>query len=72
MEQREKDNSDGGDGEGAAILDKYPKVNRDVGRTKEQDHINKREGVGNLDNKRDEIRQSKWKERGIEPPKEER
>jgi hypothetical protein len=69
MENRVRDKSDGRDREGAEIIDTYPKGDRDVRRVKEQEAINARGGVENLDNKRNEVAPSKWQDMGINPPK---
>jgi RHS repeat-associated protein len=65
---REKVKSDGRDREGAEVVDTYPKGNREVGRIKEQQEMNKRGGVDNLDNKRNEVAPKNWPEKGIDPP----
>jgi hypothetical protein len=68
MDQRKKDKSDGRDRNGADVVDTYPKGDRDARRTKEQQAINDRGGVDNLDNKRNEVAPNKWPTKGIIPP----
>ncbi len=66
--QRQRDKSDGRDREGAEVIGTYPKSDRDVRRTKEQQAINDRGGVERLDNKRNEVSPKKWPNMGITPP----
>jgi RHS repeat-associated protein/uncharacterized repeat protein (TIGR02543 family) len=68
MDQRKKDKSDGRDRNGADVVDTYPKGDRDARRTKEQQAINDRGGVDNLDNRRNEVAPNKWPTKGIIPP----
>jgi RHS repeat-associated protein len=68
MDQRKKDKSDGRDRNGADVVDTYPKGDRDARRTREQQAINDRGGVDNLDNKRNEVAPNKWPTKGIIPP----
>jgi RHS repeat-associated protein len=68
MNERQKDTSDGRDRVGAEIVDHYPKGDRDTRRRKEQQAINDRGGVENLDNKRNEIAPKKWDATGVSPP----
>jgi RHS repeat-associated protein len=67
-EQRARDKSDGRDRRGAETIDTYPKGDKDVRRAKEQQAINDRGGVDKLDNRRNEIRPSKWPDFGVTPP----
>ncbi|MCI0422880.1 MAG: hypothetical protein L0312_27265, partial [Acidobacteria bacterium] len=53
--------SDGRTGK-ARVVDRYDPKNKQLGRYKEQKQINKRGGVGNLDNKRNEVDPKKMKE----------
>ncbi|WP_338771176.1 Ig-like domain-containing protein [Massilia sp. METH4] len=68
LDQRKRDKTDGRDREGARIVGEYDKGNRDERRNKEQQAINDHGGVRNLDNRRNEVRETKWGERGITPP----
>ncbi|PPE71885.1 hypothetical protein C3942_20955, partial [Solimonas fluminis] len=65
---RQRDKSDGRDREGAEVVDTYPKGDRDTRRAKEQQAINDRGGVNNLDNKRNEVAPKHWPSKGITPP----
>ncbi len=67
-DERMKDNRDGRDRTKAVIIDTYPKGDRAAGRAAEQNAINKRGGVENLDNKRNEIAPNKWPSSGVLPP----
>ncbi len=68
LDQRKRDKSDGRDRDGARIVGEYDKGNRDERRNKEQQAINDHGGVENLDNRRNEVRESKWPANGINPP----
>lgn len=68
MGNRQRDKSDGRDRQGADVVDTYPKGDRDVRRAKEQQAINDRGGIGNLDNKRNEVAPRKWPNMGITEP----
>ena len=63
--QRQRDSSDGRDRTDAEIVDTYPKGDRDAGRAAEQKAINDRGGVGQLDNRRNEIAPRNWPSYGI-------
>jgi len=67
-EEREKYSADGRNRKDAPVVARYPKGDPKAGSEAEQREMNKRGGKANLDNKRDEIKQSKWKERGVAPP----
>jgi RHS repeat-associated protein len=68
IEARERDKSDGRDREGAAIVGAYPKGDREARQNAEQQAINDRGGRDALDNRRNEVRESRWEQRGINPP----
>jgi hypothetical protein len=68
LDERKRDKTDGRDRTGADIIDTYPKGDRDQRRAKEQKAINDKGGVGNLDNRRNEVAPSKWPDMGIAPP----
>ncbi len=68
MDQRKRDKSDGRDRNGAEIVDTYPKGDRDARRRAEQNAINARGGVNNLDNHRNEIAPRKWPSKGVDSP----
>jgi hypothetical protein len=70
LDERKKDNRDGRDRTEADIVDTYPKGDRGAGRAAEQNAINKAGGLGNLDNRRNEIAPSKWPANGVAPPRE--
>ena len=65
---RQRDKSDGRDREGAEIVSSYPKGDREARQNAEQNAINDRGGRDALDNRRNEVRPSRWEERGIRPP----
>lgn len=65
---REKDSSDGRNRKDSTTVDKYPKGDREARQNAEQKAMNERGGKDNLDNKRNEIRESNWEKRGINPP----
>jgi len=67
--KRARDKTDGRDRRGAEVVGEYKKGDRDGRRNAEQGAINDRGGVGNTDNKRNEVAPSKWPARGIRPPK---
>jgi RHS repeat-associated protein len=69
LDKRSSDKSDGRDRKGADVIGSYPKGDRDARRNAEQGAMNEKGGVKNLDNKRNEVSEGKWKERGIDPPK---
>lgn len=69
FDQRKGDKSDGRDRNDADIVGSYPKGDKRAGAEAEQQEINNRGGVGNLDNKRNEIAEKKWGDRGVKPPK---
>lgn len=56
---RERDKSDGRDRTGAQVLDTYPVGDRAARRAKEQQHINDRGGVEELDNRRNKSLKSR-------------
>lgn len=66
--RRARDKSDGRDRTQAVKVDAYKKGDRTDRQEKEQKAINDRGGRDSLDNKRNEIAESKWPDRGIEPP----
>ena len=68
MGNRQRDKSDGWDREGAEVVDTYPRGDRDSRRAKEQQAINDRGGVDNLDNKRNEVAPKYWPSKGVTPP----
>jgi RHS repeat-associated protein len=57
---------DGRDRSQAEVIGTYPKGDTQAGRVAEQPAINANGGVASLDNKRNEIAPSKWKEKGVE------
>ncbi|MBK9266189.1 MAG: hypothetical protein IPM54_41175 [Polyangiaceae bacterium] len=59
---------DGRDRSGAQVVDKYDASDSVAGRRAEQRAINREGGVGELDNRRNEIRPGKWEVHGIDPP----
>lgn len=61
---------DGREREGAKVIGEYKKGDRDGRRNAEQIGINEQGGKSELDNKRNEVDQKKWGDRGIEPPEE--
>lgn len=65
---RAKSGRDGRDRNGAEVVGRYPKGDRAARQEAEQNAINERGGVGNLDNKRNEIAPKDWEKRGIRPP----
>lgn len=68
LDQRQRDTTDGRNRVGAQVVDTYTIGNRDERRRKEQQAINNRGGVDNLDNKRNEIAPGKWQDKGVTPP----
>jgi RHS repeat-associated protein len=68
LDRRSKDSSDGRDRKGAGVIDTYPIGDREDRRRKEQQAINDKGGLSETDNKRNEIRDTKWGEKGVEPP----
>lgn len=68
LDQRARDKSDGRDRTGATVIDTYPKGDRNKRRSKEQQAINDRGGVENLDNRRNEVAPRKWEDMDIKPP----
>jgi RHS repeat-associated protein len=68
LDKRSKDTSDGRDRKGADVIDTYQIGDREERRRKEQQAINDKGGVSETDNKRNEIRETKWGEKGVEPP----
>lgn len=66
--QRERDTTDGRDRRDAPTVDTYKKGDRAGRQEAEQRAMNQRGGKNKLDNKRNEIRESKWRERNIPPP----
>ncbi len=68
LDARSKDKSDGRDRVGAEKVDTYKKGDRNDRRNKEQKAMNDRGGKEKLDNKRNEVAEEKWEDRGIEPP----
>jgi hypothetical protein len=67
-ESRAKTATDGRDREGAEIVGAYPKGDRDARRNEEQKAMNERGGKSELDNKRNEVRETDWEKRSIPPP----
>lgn len=51
------------------VVGDYPKGDREARRNAEQQAINDRGGVGELDNRRNEVAERHWEGRGIEPPR---
>ncbi len=68
LHQRKTDKSDGRDRNAAEVIDTYNKADKDERRRKEQQAINDLGGVENLDNRRNEISETKWDEKGVKPP----
>jgi RHS repeat-associated protein len=68
LEQRQRDKSDGRNREGAEVVDRYPKGDRDARRAKVQQANNYRGGVDKLDNRRNEVAPAKWPDFGVSPP----
>lgn len=66
LAKRNRTARDGRDRTDAEIVGTYPKGDRDARRVAEQKAINDNGGVARLDNKRNEIAESKWEEFGIE------
>ncbi|MCW8879396.1 MAG: RHS domain-containing protein [Kangiellaceae bacterium] len=71
-EQRAKTARDGRNRENAPKIGKYPKGDRDARRKAEQEAMNERGGVDNLDNKRNEVKEKDWEKKGIKPPQEQK
>ncbi len=67
-DQREKDSSDGRDRKGAEVIDTYTIGDLDERRRKEQQAINDKGGLAELDNLRNEIAEKKWDKKGVKPP----
>jgi hypothetical protein len=61
---------DGREREGAEVIGEYNKGDKDGRRNAEQNGMNEQGGKGKLDNKRNEVDQKKWGDRGIKPPEE--
>jgi hypothetical protein len=59
---------DGRDRSNAEVVDTYDPETAGAGAKAEQGQMNKEGGLSNLDNKRNEIRESKWKDNGVDPP----
>lgn len=70
LKKRAETATDGRDRENAEVVGSYKKGDRTGRQEAEQREMNNRGGKKNLDNKRNEIRESKWKSRGVDPPKE--
>jgi RHS repeat-associated protein len=68
-EQRARSARDGRDRSKAKTIGEYTKGDKEGRRTAEQKGINQNGGKRKLDNKRDEVKESKWEEKKIEPPK---
>jgi uncharacterized protein RhaS with RHS repeats len=66
--KRALDKSDGRDRTKAEKIGSYEKGDRIGRQNKEQQAINDRGGKEKLDNKRNEVSEKKWGERGIRPP----
>jgi RHS repeat-associated protein len=60
--------NDGRDRKEANVIEKYDAKDVAEGRLKEQNAINDRGGVQNLDNKRNEISPKNWEAKGVKPP----
>jgi uncharacterized protein RhaS with RHS repeats len=67
-ERRARTARDGRNRENAPTVGKYRKGDRPGRGNAEQNRMNEKGGKGELDNKRDEVHNSKWKDRGIKPP----
>ncbi len=68
LDRRSKDSSDGRDRRGADVIDTYPIGDREERRRKEQQAINDKGGLSETDNRRNEIRETKWGNKGVKPP----
>lgn len=68
LDKRSKDSSDGRDRRGADVINTYPVGDREERRKKEQQAINDKGGLSETDNRRNEIRETKWGEKGVTPP----
>lgn len=66
LEKRAKNANDGRDRTDAEEVGKFPIGDKNARRKAEQIAINENGGVANLDNKRNEIAPSKWKDHGID------
>ena len=64
--KRRKFTGDGRDRSQSELVERVPASQR---RTAEQRAMNERGGLENLDNKRNEVKESCWPECGIDPPK---
>jgi len=53
------------------VIDEYNKGDSTERADREQSGINQHGGKRKLDNKRDEVAEKKWGDRGIKPPKDE-
>lgn len=67
-EKRAKSVKDGRDRENSSTVGRYRNGDRTGRQNAEQSAMNERGGKDQLDNKRDEVHRSKWRDRDIEPP----
>lgn len=71
LEARAKGARDGRQRTEAQVIGEYVKKgDREQRANNEQNGINENGGKDNLDNKRDEVAEKKWDDRGIKPPEE--
>jgi RHS repeat-associated protein len=68
-ERRARTARDGRNRDNATVVGRYRKGDRTGRQNSEQDAMNERGGKEKLDNKRDEVHNSKWKDREIDPPR---
>jgi RHS repeat-associated protein len=68
LQQRARTATDGRERANASTVDTYRKSDRPGRQEVEQRAMNDRGGKGNLDNKRNEIREERWPSRRIDPP----
>jgi len=69
LTKRAKTATDGRNRKNAEQIGSYPKGDKAARKKAEQRGINQNGGKKELDNKRDEIQRKKWKNNGIDPPK---
>ena len=69
-DKRARGARDGREREGAKTIGEYDKGDKGGRANSEQNGINEQGGKGQLDNKRDEVSEKKWGDRGIKPPEE--
>jgi RHS repeat-associated protein len=70
LEKRARGARDGRERENAKPIGEYDKGGKDGRANSEQNGMNEHGGKGELDNKRNEVDQKKWGDRGIKPPEE--